>query len=191
MHRRVRARPRKDSSATADRMISRACPPGHRGPIDDRDHQAPWREDAAWGGSLSAVKTRLSRSTWLAYAEVRLSHLGAIRPGASSFLSVHRRACRFRHSSQEVPKTGVIADNPRASARRSRIGCASNSPANRYVSALTLGGASLFCKQEVTGSIPVGSTILTKVEPARSRKGPGRRRSESEPIEYLASSKPC
>ncbi len=34
-----------------------------------------------------------------------------------------------------------------------------------------------FCKQEVTGSIPVGSTILLKVEPPRSpARGPGRRR---------------
>jgi hypothetical protein len=35
-------------------------------------------------------------------------------------------------------------------------------------------GERLLCKQEVTGSIPVGSTIGIKVEPAQSRRGLGR-----------------
>jgi hypothetical protein len=38
-------------------------------------------------------------------------------------------------------------------------------------------GERLLCKQEVTGSIPVGSTILTKVEPAQfPERGLGLRR---------------
>ena len=37
----------------------------------------------------------------------------------------------------------------------------------------------LLCKQEVTGSIPVGSTIGLKVEPAQSRQGLGLRHSRA------------
>ena len=36
-------------------------------------------------------------------------------------------------------------------------------------------GERLLCKQEVTGSIPVGSTIGIKVEPAQSPRGLGLR----------------
>ena len=64
----------------------------------------------------------------------------------------------FRHSWPEVPESLMILDNPHAFALARRLQRLRKSPANRRFSSRTPRGERLFCKQEVTGSIPVGST---------------------------------
>jgi hypothetical protein len=66
----------------------------------------------------------------------------------------------FRHSSRKVPESTAIADNPGASARISAARLHYKVPANQPVLAPNVARERALCKQEVTGSIPVGSTEL-------------------------------
>jgi hypothetical protein len=56
-----------------------------------------------------------------------------------------------------VPETPIIADNPKISATIPACCSARQLPANSDLLALLADEDSVFCKQEVTGSIPVGS----------------------------------
>src|SRR5437660_12877083 len=80
----------------------------------------------------------------------------------------HLRACR--HLSPKVPETTIIADNPGASVTSPAWCPAQKQPANPHLPEPLTDEERVFCKQEVTGSIPVGSTREVPIDATVSRR---------------------
>jgi hypothetical protein len=88
-----------------------------------------------------------------------------------------RSPVRPGHSSPEVPEPTICAGNPRASLLIAPTDGATEYPAKWRLAALALQPERALCKQEVTGSIPVGSIndkyrqAFAAIEPAAYAEG--------------------